>query len=122
MNPRIFSVDDFSLTHRHIKKALANKEYELHRCMSAKECLQLLSEKTPDLFLIDIEMPEIGGFELCQKLKRNTKTENIPVIFLSAKSSEGSRREALLNGGNGFVSKPFYPQELIEEVEKVLAN
>ena len=116
----VFTVDDFTLTHRHVMNALDDARYEVHRCYSAKDCLHLLAAHTPDIFLVDIEMADINGFELCDKLKRNKKTSEIPVIFLSARCSDSSIETALQHGGSGFIAKPFVPTELVAEIERVL--
>lgn len=88
--------------------------------MSAVECLQLLSSRMPDLLILDVEMPDIDGFQLCKKLKAYEKTADIPVIFLSASGSESAQEQMKEVGGEAFVRKPFLPAALISAVENAL--
>ena len=76
----IFTVDDFSLTHRHVSKALKPLDIETVACMSGMDCIQELKARTPDLFLLDIEMPGGNGFDLLEKFDE----VNFNVIFTTA--------------------------------------
>lgn len=79
----------------------------------------MVGRETPDVVLLDIMMPGLDGFETCRRLKSDERTRDIPVIFVTAKTSEDCYEEAFAAGGSGFLSKPFEPDELFESIEKV---
>lgn len=71
----------------------------------------------PDLYMLDIRMPEISGIDVCKQLKQNTNTCDIPVIFFSARNDPRTRLSALNAGGVDFIDKPFYPEEMVARVK-----
>ncbi|MEI8092574.1 MAG: response regulator [Spirochaetales bacterium] len=79
------------------------------------------TEPQPSLILLDIMMPEMDGFEVCQKLKADPGTQAIPVIFLSAKSEASDQAKGLALGAVGYITKPVDPVGLLTEIRKVLA-
>lgn len=84
-----------------------NHEYELFMATSGEKALQVCAETLPDLILMDIMMPGMDGHEACRQLKANSKTAEIPVIFVTAQSSPQEEAHALDVGGVDFISKPF---------------
>lgn len=76
----------------------------------------VLEEENIDLILMDIITPEIDGFEVCKLLKNNSKTSHIPIIFLSAKNRQEDIQKAFEVGGIDYITKPFYPNELLSRV------
>ncbi len=91
-----------------IKKAgyVARPVTDVHQAMDAVEAL------LPDLILLDVTMPDIDGFEYCRMLKKDVKTRNIPVIFISAVTSPETKRKGFEMGGVDFILKPFETQEV----------
>ena len=78
-----------------------------------------LKEK-PDLVLLDLMLPELGGLDICKTLKHNDKTRNIPVIILTAKGTETDKVVGLELGADDYVTKPFSPRELVARIKAVL--
>jgi DNA-binding response OmpR family regulator len=74
----------------------------------------------PDLILLDLMLPKLDGFTVCEILRRQTATANIPVIMLTAASGELSRLHGLETGANDYVTKPFSPRNLVSRVQKQL--
>ena len=70
----------------------------------------------PKVILLDIVMPGLSGLELCRQIRANPKLGNVPIIFCSAKNREFDQFWALRQGGNGYITKPFVPQDLIKTV------
>lgn len=92
--------------------------YDLVVAMDGKSALDILADDNNiDLILLDIMMPNMDGFEVCKKIKQNTKTKDIPVIFLTAKSDDDSIKTAFEIGGIDYVTKPFRPIELTSKIK-----
>ena len=84
---------------------------------SGESALSWLSEnQRPDLILLDIVMPGLSGFDICRQLRANPEFENTSIIFCSSKDQEFDRFWALRQGGNGYITKPFAPLDLINTV------
>jgi len=101
-----------------LKLQLEKGGYDVTTVYSGKDGLDLLKKEFPDIILLDIMMPEISGWEICSKIKLDTKTKDIPVIFLTARADDLSKAMGL-KGAEGFIEKPFDPLDLIKEIEKL---
>ncbi len=84
----------------------------------SEEALDLIHNFQPDLILMDYNMPKLNGVEVCRKLKNNTETQNIPIIFISGVASTDEKISTLESGGDDFIQKPFDPRELILRIQK----
>lgn len=91
-------------------------EYDVIVAVSGKSALEIADAEVPDLILLDIMMPIIDGYEVCRQLKSKVKTQNIPIIFITAKTDEDSIEEAYRLGGIDYVTKPFKSRELLAKV------
>jgi DNA-binding response OmpR family regulator len=89
---------------------------------NGEEALKTAQEIVPDLILMDVRMPKMTGFEACKALKREEKTKDIPVIFLSAKGQENEISTGLEVGAEEYFLKPFAPDDLARRVNKVLTK
>ncbi|WP_103919600.1 response regulator, partial [Candidatus Venteria ishoeyi] len=96
------------------------KDYDVTPVNSGEAALAIVEEKTVDLILLDIIMPTMSGFEVCERLKANDKTRDIPVIFFTVKNDEESMEQAYKMGGFDYVTKPFKPRELLTRVRAQL--
>ncbi len=94
-------------------------DYEIIGAKSGKECLNLLKTKKPNVILLDIMMPKMDGWDLCAKIKSNKKTENIPIIFLTAKTGAISRGIGRL-ASSDYIEKPYDIKDLKKRLDKVL--
>ena len=113
----IFIVDDNATNLVAVKVALEGS-YKTYAMQSADKMFQLLEKITPNLILLDVEMPEMGGFEAIKILKSKPETKDIPVVFLTASTVSEDRLEGLSLGANDYISKPFHPNLLIQRIEK----
>lgn len=95
---------------------LKNEGYHMFYAKDGNMAIKLTKEKEFDLILLDIMMPEINGFEVCQQLKEDTKTANIPIIFLSGRDSSDDIQKAYEVGGVDYIIKPFIDIELKTKV------
>ncbi|GAA6621822.1 ATP-binding protein [Scytonema sp. NUACC26] len=121
LKANILVVDDESINLRLLSMTLAQKGYEV-RCAKNGE-LALLAAQTnpPDLILLDITMPEMDGYEVCQQLKADSTTCDIPVIFLSALNQTLNKVKAFNVGGVDYITKPFQVEEVLVRVKNQLS-
>ena len=89
---------------------------DLITALDGKTALEILNEEVVDLILLDIMMPQMNGFEVCQKIKQNSKISHIPIIFLSAKDKDDHIQDGFKFGAVDYITKPFNPDELLSRV------
>ena len=95
-------------------------QYDVIDATNGKDALEIASTEKIDLILLDIMMPDMDGYEVCERLKANDKTKYIPVVFITAKTDEHSIYRAYDVGGTDYITKPFLPKELLARVKKEL--
>jgi len=116
MDKLIFIVDDNDANLTVAASALEN-DFKILTMPSAQKMLTLLEKKTPNLILLDIEMPEMTGFEAIVKLKENPAWKEIPVIFLTGLEDAGLKNKALEAGAIDVIIKPIVKTTLLERVK-----
>jgi len=109
---RVLVIDDDEAIHALIKVRLAGESVQLHSAYDGESGLELAASALPDLILLDVDMPQPDGFEVCRRLKHDPLTMNIQVIFLSGASSTEEKIRGLNLGAVDYVTKPFDPAEL----------
>ncbi len=111
MEPKkvILVVDDTVINLKYASEVLEDK-YKVIPAKSGEKALQLLEKIIPDLILLDIEMPEMDGYEAIQKIKANAKTAGVPVIFLTAHADKENELAGFKLGAVDFITKPFVPE------------
>lgn len=118
----IFIVDD-NPTNLEIMKAVLDKEgYETSCTDGSRQCIEMLKNFTPDLILLDIDMPGMSGLEVCKILKRDVHISNIPVIFVTGLTDNKTITDAFDSGGTDYVKKPINRVELLARIKSVLAR
>ena len=100
--------------------ALKNSGYQIQDFSNAKDFHRAVKEKRPDLALLDIMLPDEDGMEILQKLRKNPETKRLPIIMVTAKSTELDRVKGLDNGADDYIVKPFGVMELISRVKALL--
>ena len=116
----ILVVDDNPDNLRLVAKILESQGYQVRKARSGKMALQGVERHIPDLILLDINMPEINGYEVCQELKKAAKTAHIPIIFISALDQLKDKVRALEMGGSDYITKPFQDREVQIRVKNQL--
>ena len=119
-NLTLLIVDDSSENLKLLGNSLKKAGYTVLAALNGKQAIALAESKLPDLILLDVMMPEMNGFEVCNVLKENTLTQNIPVIFLTASIETESVKTGFDVGGIDYIAKPFNPDELILRVKNHL--
>jgi CheY-like chemotaxis protein len=113
---RVFVVDDDQTT-LYVLAGMLQGACELETFSSAEACLARLAEVKPDLFLLDISMPVMDGYELCRRLKDDWETQDIPVLFVSAYDDSETRMLCYEAGGDDFIQKSFDRPELLGKLK-----
>jgi sigma-B regulation protein RsbU (phosphoserine phosphatase) len=112
----ILIVDDSRMNRMVLSKHLSHEGYNLLEAESANAALQILDYRKPDLILLDVVMPEMSGFDLCQLLKQQSSTREIPVIFITSLDSTEDKIKGLELGAVDFITKPFDTAEILARV------
>ncbi|UNU25074.1 ATP-binding protein [Microcoleus vaginatus] len=117
----ILVVDDTAENLRLLSTMLTQRGYTPRCVINGKMALRACNSNPPDLILLDIMMPEMNGYEVCQHLKLEPKTREIPVIFISAKDEVFDKVNAFAVGGVDYISKPFQFEEVLARIESHLS-
>jgi sigma-B regulation protein RsbU (phosphoserine phosphatase) len=115
--PMILVVDDIPKNLQVVGKLLDKAGYSLSFASDYKKALEILDSAIPDLILLDVMMPEMDGFELCELIKRNAATKDIPVIFLTARISTDDIVRGFQAGAVDYIMKPFNVKELLIRIK-----
>lgn len=118
----VLVVED-SLTQREmISDLLKGSGLSVVEASDGVEALEKVQESSPDLVVLDIIMPKMNGYEVCRRLKSNSKTQDMAVIMCSAKKEEFDRYWGIKQGADAYISKPFHPQELVGTIKQLLRS
>lgn len=120
MAHRILIVDDQQELSFLMSELLDGAGFATHTADSGREALTAIQADPPDLVLLDVNMPELDGFEVAAMLKSDPATATIPIIMVSAQEGRGSRLIGLESGAEDYMSKPVDPAELIAKVRNLL--
>lgn len=119
---KILIVDDAVDTVELLKKRLRFEGYDTAEAYDGEEALKLVPEYNPDLIILDVMMPKLNGYEVCQRLKSNENTKYIPVLMLTAKSEVEDKVKGLDIGADHYLAKPFNYKELSARVRSLVAT
>ncbi len=119
-DPKILIVDDEPDVVSLIERTLTSDGFEVVKAYDGIGALDLVSTEKPDLVLLDLMMPMMSGYEVCQQIKSNPQTRNIPVVCLSSAHTPDARAHSLKAGAVELITKPFFPQELIAQIRRHL--
>ncbi len=118
--PMVLIVDDDARLREFIRVNLEMEGYTVREAGSAEEGLEILDGEAPDLILLDVMMPGVDGWTMLQRIQERHGVGSIPVIMFSGKVDERAMAQAASRGAQGFVGKPFDPQQLIESTKQLL--
>ena len=113
---KVILVDDNPINLKLARNTLMGK-YDVFTVPSAEKLFQLLEKTLPDIILLDVLMPEMSGYEAIKILKKDERTAEIPVVFLTSKADTSSELEGFVLGAVDYISKPFSPQLLLKRVD-----
>jgi len=118
----ILITDDNQVSVQFMDTILKKNGYQTVSALNAKDCLKYAVENQPDLILLDISMPETSGIEVCKKLRQTSRTNHIPIIFVTANTDDSVLSTAFEAGGTDYVRKPVNRIELLARIKSVLVN
>ncbi len=119
---RILIVDDEENVCDVIEDALSNKGYEVFRAYDGKEAFKRVYTVSPDLMILDVAMPKMNGYEVCEKIRKDKFYKNLPILMLSGKKEKEDVTKGFDSGTNGYLCKPFKVNELLGTIELLLNN
>ncbi|MDO5748623.1 MAG: response regulator [Planctomycetia bacterium] len=117
---RILIADDEPFNRELLEAFLAEGDYELEYAADGQETLDKTASFNPDLILLDVMMPKLSGFEVCEKLKKDPQTSSVMILMVTALSDLGDVERAVAVGCDDFLSKPINQLELLIRVENLL--
>lgn len=118
---KILVVDDYVENVELLEELLISSGYDVATAFDGDEALQRVKESHPDLILLDIMMPKMDGYQVCDALRAKEDTKDIPIIFVTAKTEVKDWTHAIFNVGvNSYITKPINPKKLLDKVKSVL--
>ncbi|PPB79536.1 response regulator receiver domain-containing protein [Albidovulum inexpectatum] len=118
---RILVVEDEDNIAMALDYVLTREGYEHDRVANGADAMPKIRETRPDLVLLDVMLPEVSGYEICQNIRMDPSLKDTKVLMMTARGSAMERRKGLALGADGFIAKPFELKELREEVRRLLA-
>lgn len=125
MDKKLLIVDDEAHIRMLIEQTLEDLEdegVELLFAENGEQALQIITDEEPDLVFLDVMMPKLNGMEVCQRVKKELKLNNVYIILLTAKGQEVDRQKGLDMGADKYMTKPFDPDEMLEIAKEILLN
>ncbi len=119
-NTDILIVDDIPDNIRLLSDILTEQGYQVRKSLNGKMALRAIAASIPDLLLLDINMPEMNGYQLCKQLKLDPKTKAIPIIFISGINETLDKVKAFNCGGVDYITKPFQIEEVLVRINNQL--
>ena len=121
MAKKVFIIDDDTEFCNMVKSYLeGTKEFEVATLTDPLQALQAVKAFKPDVVLLDLRMPNMGGFEVCQLLDNDEETKHMPLIVVTGFTDEGDAKKAFHFGASGYVTKPVNLKELLEQIYDIV--
>ena len=118
--PRVLIVDDETDVVEFIGRTLQSEGFDVISAYDGIGALDLVDSEKPDVIVLDIMMPMMSGYEVCEQLKANPQTQDIPIICVSSAHTPDARALSLRVGASTLVVKPFRPAELVAQIRRYL--
>lgn len=118
--PRILVVEDEDNIAVALDYLMTREGYDHDRVASGADALPRIRSTHPDLVLLDVMLPEVSGYEICEGIRTDPSLSDVKVLMMTARGSTIERRKGLALGADGFISKPFELKDLRDEVRRLL--
>jgi len=113
---KVLLVDDSPTDLANIRSIVADAGYSVLTATSGDEAVKLAKDESPDLIFMDIVMEGADGYDACREITQNDDTRGIPVVFVTSKNQKADRVWAELQGGKAFITKPYTPEQILEQI------
>ncbi len=117
--PKILVVDDDKTNLKFLKEIL-DEEFQLYSVDSGEEALRVIHEFRPNIVLLDIMLPGVDGYRVCQSIKQDERCDQIKIILISAKAMLNERQKGYEAGADDYITKPFDHEELMKKIKTLL--
>jgi two-component system phosphate regulon response regulator PhoB len=121
LQPRVLVVEDEDNIATALEFLILREGYGHDRVASGAEALPRIHATHPDLVLLDVMLPEVSGYEICESIRTDPTLGAVKVLMMTARGSAAERQKGLDRGADGFIAKPFELQDLRDEVRRLLA-
>lgn len=122
MSKRILIADDEPNIVMSLEFLMKHEGFEVEVANDGEAALQAVEERTPDLILLDVMMPKMTGFEVCQRIRTNPRWQGVKIIMLTAKGRDTEVAKGLGLGADAYMTKPFSTKDLVAQVKQLLSN
>lgn len=117
---KVMIIDDSSTICKSAEIFLSGAGFQVITAANGYDALSKITEENPDMIFIDVLMPKLDGLQTCQIIKKNEEFKDTPIVFLSSKDGEFDKARGMLVGADGYLTKPFKKEEIIQAVKKYL--
>jgi len=117
MKARILIIEDNPENFYLMRYLLESYEYEVHGAETGLSGLEMAPRLLPDCILLDIQLPEMDGYEVARSLRANRHLDHIPIIAVTSYAMQGDKERALASGANAYIEKPINPERFVGDVE-----
>jgi DNA-binding response OmpR family regulator len=122
MGKRILIVDDEPSIVVSLEFLMKREGFEVDVAVDGEAALRAVGERAPDLVLLDIMLPRLNGFEVCQKLRADPRWRDLKIVMLTAKGRDADQDKGLALGADLYVTKPFSTKDLVAQVKQLLSS
>ena len=119
---RILIVDDEPGIVKMVSKRLEIEGYEVSSAKDGEEALEMLAGQNPELVILDLMLPKMNGYEVCEKIKSDEHHADVPVILFTAMAQQQDKKHGFECGAEAYVCKPFTTQELLDKIKELLSK
>lgn len=119
---RVLIAEDSPVNRELLRELLEIQDFDVMEACDGLEAIEMLADNRPDVLLLDIGMPKLDGYGVLQRVRRDARLADLPVLAVTAYAMRGDREKALGAGFDGYVSKPINASELAAELDRVLTR
>ena len=120
MNRSVLVVDDEANIVLSLEFLLKRAGYDVRVARNGEEAVKAVAERIPDLIILDVMMPTLDGYHVCETIRADPKLRSVRILMLTAKSRDVEREKALALGADDYITKPFSTRDLVERVKTIL--
>lgn len=117
---KILVVDDEKGIREIVKRVLTSKNFKVFTSPNGKDALETLREISPDLVILDVNMPLMNGYQVCREIRKDPLYKKLPVIILTVNDGVKDQLKGYESGSDEYMPKPFSPIELVQRINKLL--